>query len=54
MKSEIEILQSIDEKLQEMRAHGLQDTDEYEDLSEEWQCLALNILEGEWLSDDNR
>lgn len=52
MKSEREILDDIAKQLEEMRKQGLEDTDEYEDLSEEWQCLALNILEGEWLDDD--
>ena len=50
--SDLEILQSIDKKLQEMRDRGLQDTDEYENLSDEWQCLAQNILEGKWLDDE--
>jgi hypothetical protein len=47
MLSEKDILDKIGRKLELLRAAGLEDTQEYEDLSEEWQCLANNIIEGQ-------
>lgn len=50
--SEEGLLKSIGKRLEELREQGLEDTEAYENLSDEWQSLAQNILEGQWLDDE--
>lgn len=50
--TEREILDELGKRMQELRMQNKTDTQEYEDLSDEWQSLAHNILMGDLLDDD--
>jgi len=39
-------------RLEELKQQGLEDSDEYEELSDEWQSLAQDLVLNNILSDD--
>ena len=52
-KTERDILHKLTLRMGELLAESKADSEEYEQLSEEWQSLANNILTGELLDDSN-
>ena len=50
---ERELILKIGQRLEELEKQGLTETQEYEDLSADWQDLAHNYVLGEMLDEDN-
>lgn len=48
----VEILKKLAEQLADLEAKGLTDSDEYEKLSDDYQTIALNEIEGNIFDDE--